>query len=716
MTDDVEENTPDNADDAKPWLCMIKDAEKVFDPWWAKCDSIDKLYANLANLASETRHRSLQVFYANVEVLKGVVYSREPAPVCVPRFKDSKPLPNKASEMLERVMVSSFDIEKVHKTLIRVRDNLVLHGRGVVWCRYAQKGESERVAYDWLHRRDFLHEPARIWNEVGWTAKGIWLTKAQGKKRFGKKWKGINYVADAKDTAEGYKYEKKARVWELWHRERNTVVWLHPDADHILDQKDPWLTLEGFFPCTEPAYGTCEPDSLLPVPDFLFYKDQIEEVIDLTKRISALTQAVRMRGYYAKGAEKVGQTIEKLLKDMDDRQVLIGIDNLAAIGGASLKDSIVWLPVRETVETIKMLIEERRVLLQDIYEISGISDIMRGQTEASETLGAQQLKSQYGSIRVKGRQGEMVRVADELLNIGGEIMAENFQTKTLLEMSQEDGLARHDDIQKQIAQIKGQVAKAQQDPQLMAQAQQNPQAAQQIVQQATDQIQKLENTVTVEAVMGLFRSQKMRPFVMKVATDSTIQPDENAEKAARNEFGQAFAQVTTALGPIIQADPGAAPFAGEMLKFMLAPFRAGRQMDQAVDEFVEQAKAKASQPPPPSPDQIKAEQQAAKDKADLADREQQRAAKAQELAQQQAEQQREDARQANKDRIDAMIADAQARAEVQKIERQAQADREKHEHERAMRAADIRLKQIDLEIAEARLAESKTRAKETQDA
>ena len=45
-----------------------------------------------------------------------------------------------------------------------------------------EQGEElkECVRYEWVHRKDFLHEPARIWAEVGWVARGTWLTKAQG--------------------------------------------------------------------------------------------------------------------------------------------------------------------------------------------------------------------------------------------------------------------------------------------------------------------------------------------------------------------------------------------------------------------------------------------------------------------------------------------------------------------------------------------------------
>lgn len=707
MSEQSEENEPDSPEDAKPLIKMLQDAEKVFEPWQSKCDSIDKQYANLERLANDQRDRSFQVFWANMEVMRGVVYQREPQPVCVPRFSDRREIDAKASEILERCLSVSFDTEKAHKTFLRIRDNLCLHARGVLWERYDAEGEGdkfrERVRYEWKNRRDFLHDPRRIWSEVGWVAGRVWLTEDEGEDRFGDKWDDkIHYESDAKDTADGYKQECKAAVWEIWHKARNKVYWVHPNSDVILDQKDPWLTLDGFFPCPEPVYGTTEPDSLVPVPDFLFYKDQVEEVIDLTKRISALTQAVKMRGFYAKGDEQVGETIEKLLKDQDDRQVLIGIPNMTGIAGTALKDSVVWLPIADVVSTIKALIEERRVLMDDIYQISGISDIMRGQTEASETLGAQQIKTQYGSIRVRGRQGEMVRLADDALNIAGEIMAEQFQPKTLLKMSQIDGLATHSQVQEQINAIKQQIANAQQNPQVMQQAQQNPQMAQQLLQQAKGQIAKLEQTVTVESVMQLLRAERMRPFSLKVATDSTITPDENAEKQRRTEFLAALGQSLAQLGGLVKAEPKAAKFAGETLKFAMAPYRVGRDLNSSIDEFVEEMETSAGQPPPPNPDQIKAE-------AEAKDRELDRKLKEAEMASQERQSQadaalraREQQLQAQEDQRAQMIAQAEAEAKVLEIQRRAQAETEKFEHDRQLRA-------IDLEIAQIRLAEAQAK-------
>ncbi len=47
---------------------------------------------------------------------------------------------------------------------------------------------------------------------------------------------------------------------------------------------------------------------------------------------------------------------------------------------------------------------------------------------------------------------------------------------------------------------------------------------------------------------------------------------------------------------MITAEPKTAEFCGELLKFATAPFRAGRSLDGAIDELVEQMKAKAEQP------------------------------------------------------------------------------------------------------------------------
>ena len=622
---------------AKPWLDLIDESEKVLQLWQDKCDGIDKQYADLERLANAARERQMQLFWANVSVLAPSIYSRPPVPVVVPRFKDRKPLPRAAAELLERSAIVTFETEEVHDQMKLVRDDLAIAGRGAVWLRYEAKGAGdsfrECVRIEHRDRKDFLHGIARSWGEVPWAATRAWLTKAEMRKRFkpvsGDLYKDASYAV-RKEDKDGDDRRRKAGVWEIWHKTENKVVWVAEGCEDTLDEKPPHLSLEGFFPCPRPAYATLQRRTLIPVPDFLFYKDQIEEINELTARIGALADALRVRGFFPAGAGDISDAIETAIKNVADNQVLVPISNWAMIGSGGVKDMIVWLPIEQVANTITALVALRKQLMEDVYEITGLSDIMRGQTEASETLGAQQLKSQYGSVRVRDRQDEMVRLARDVTRLAGEIMAENFQASTLLAMSQYDlaseaALAEQaQPLQAQLAHIQGELAAAQRDPEIAQLAQANPQAARQIMgqveQQAAglqQQIAKIAQQPTVEKVMALLREQRMRPYVLDIETDSTIAPDENAQKQRATEFVTAVGGFMERALPALQQNPQAAPVAAELLKFVASQFRAGRQLEGVIDEFADKMAQLASQPRPPDP-QVAQQQAEAAAKAERA--------------------------------------------------------------------------------------------------
>lgn len=600
---------------AKPWLDAIKDGQKCLQTWNEKCDNIDKQYASLERLSKSRVDREMQIFWANLEVLKPSIYARPPVPVVTSRFKDRKPLNRHASELLERCLVTSFDTEDIHDTMILVRNDLAMYSRGVAWLRYeTDELKGEKVCYDHLDRKDFSHGKARKWKEVPWVARRSWLTMERMKNRFeqtsGDAYLKADYREREEEEKDGeYATDKKAAVWELWHKEKNLVVWVTEGVETVLDIREPFLTLDRFWPCPKPAYGTIQPNTLVPVPDFLQYRDQAEEINELTARISALSETLRMKGFFAAGSEDVGEAIETALKQMDNNAILVPVPSVAALG-TGMKDAIVWMPVREVAEVIAALVELRRQLIEDVYQITGISDIMRGETDPNETKGAQVLKSQYGSIRIRERQGEMVRVARDMTRISGEIMAENFQPQTMLSMSQYEAAPSQQQIQQQIQQVNQTVMQAAQNPKLVEMARQKPEMAQQAIQQAQAKIKELQGQITIEQVMQFLKDQRMRPFTLEIETDSTIQPDEDAAKQRTTEFLQALGNALGQLAPMVQGEPAAAPFAAEVLKFAVGPFRAGRELDAAIDDFSEQMKQKAGQPQPnPEAEKVKAEMQ-----------------------------------------------------------------------------------------------------------
>ncbi|TPK16674.1 hypothetical protein FJ872_17890 [Mesorhizobium sp. B2-5-9] len=626
MADNETEEDPDDYAPVDPdkkqkpsrgWLKLIEDQEKAgYADYQDRCTNIEKQYADISRMASITRDRQFQIFWANIEVLKPSMYARPPVPVVTPRFQDRRPIPRAASEMLERDCMVALEREDMDGVMRQVRDDLALLARGCLWVRYEAKSKDndfvEKCCIEHKNRRDFVHDPAREWKEVDWVACRAWLTKKEMRKRFrptsGDAYQEAEY-AKRKDDKENSDGKLKAAVWELWSKSQNKVVWVSPGVDVCLDDDKPHLTLEGFFPCPRPAYGTVQRNSLIPVPDFLFYKDQVEEVNDITNRISALTDSLRLRGFYPAGSGEIGDAVEAALKSTNDRQVMIPISNWAAFGSGSAKDTIVWLPLDMVAQTIEQLIALRKQLIEDIYQISGLSDVMRGQTDPNETLGAQTLKTQYGSVRIRDRQNELVRIARDTVRIVAEIMAENFQQKTLLEMSQME-FQTNAQVAKQVKALEGQakhietqLEQAKTDPEIMQMAQQKPEVAQQVMQQAQGQLQglgkqieELKKTVTIDQVMDFIRDQRIRAFTLDIETDSTIQPDEQAEKQTRAEFLTALGGLLGQLAPMVESHPELADFAGEVIKFGMAPFRVGRDMGTAIDAFVDKMKGMAGQP------------------------------------------------------------------------------------------------------------------------
>jgi hypothetical protein len=606
---------------SRAWLAIIAKAEKVFQDYQDRADNIDKLYANLEKLGNASREREFQLFWANIQVIGPSIYSRAPVPVVVPRFKDQRPLARMTSELLERSCVVTFQLEDMDGVMRLVRDDVTVLARGCIWLRYETKqendGVAERVCIEHVDRKDFLHDPARNWKEVDWVAKRSWLTEDEMEERF-KSTSGDAYMdasyelrRDDKDADDG---RMKCGVWEIWSKSQDKVVWVCEGCEDLLDDGPPHLTLEGFFPCPKPAYGTVQRRSMIPVPDMVFYKDQLEEINELTARISALSESVKLKGFYPSGNGEVGDAIEAAIKATDNNAILIPISNWSLLGTGSSKDMIIWLPIDMVATVITQLVELRRQLIDDVYQITGLSDIMRGSTVASETLGAQQLKSQYGSIRIRDRQDELIRIARDVTRIAAEIMSENFQSKTMLDMSQmqiptdADIAKQVKPLEAQIQQITKQVDQAKANPQIQQQAQQNPDQAKQMLQQAQDQanqlgkqINDLQSQPTVEKISKFLRDQRLRPFVLDIETDSTIAPDEDAQKQRATEYVQAMGGLLAQGIPAIMEFPAIGPVVADTIKFMQSQFRVGRQMDQTVEEFVDQVKKVASQPKPPDP-------------------------------------------------------------------------------------------------------------------
>lgn len=595
-------------------LSAIKKAERSLNAWQGLCDHIDDIYSRADQVETDWVDPDYDLFWASMEIMKPAVYAHPPQPVVSPQFKDRRKLPNVTAELLERSVTSAFDRTGLDEAMKCARDDLIFYNRGELWATYEtdEKGGGQRVCVEHLDRKDFLHPPARKWSEVPWVARRAWMTRAELRKRF-LKTSGEAYqtatigpnVGRNAETDGGSDHSKKAGVWEVWHKTDNRVYWVADGVSVMLDEGEPHLKLRGFFPCPRPAYGTLRPRTLVPRPDYVRYAGHFKKINSLTARIYALLDMIRMKGLIAAGGD-VGDAVEQALNDDANAALLIPVPSAALMQQGASGGFVQWMPLAEIATAIQGLIEARRELFSDYDRLSGISDIMRGETEAEETLGAQQLKSQYGSVRVKSKIEELQRIARDVTQIAAEIMAENFSQDTLLEMSQME-IPTKADIAKHVKQLEAaaehemealgkQAQQAAQQAQASGQ-QVDPNQAKQMLQQAQQQIiakygpqlKQSSEQVAIEDVMKLLRDDKARNFAFEIATDSTILTDEIAEKSQRNEFMTVFTQASQGLMQMAAMGESGAKLAGEMLKFVLQPYRVGRELNSVIDDFIDSA-------------------------------------------------------------------------------------------------------------------------------
>jgi hypothetical protein len=612
-------DTLEDGEDAKSsdiLLAAIKTAEKGFASYNQLAQKIDDLYSLQGqDIFADDQSQDFQLFWSSLEILKPSIYSRPPIPVVAPKFKDRDPVISVASQMLERALVSAFGVSEIDEVMLETRDDLAMNNRGVQWLSY-EDDDGQKVCIEHLDRMDFLHEPARKWADVGWVARRAWMTRLEMQDRFGgTAWESANFVVRHDDRNMGAAdNSEKAGVWEVWSKTDDRVYWVTEGVPTILDHDAPHLQLSRFYPCPRPAYGTRRRRSLVPIPDYVRYGNTLDQISELTTRVYDLLKEVRLKGFFPAGGD-IGQAVETAIADQNSASILIPVP-AAAFMGAAGGQMVQWLPLSEIATAIQGLLQARGQLIQDFYEISGISDIMRGATDAGETLGAQQLKQHNGSIRVKEKVDELTRIAAETAHIAGEIMAEHFSQKSLMDMSQMQ-LRTKAEIKKSLselektadAELRALGDQAKQAMQQMQSQQVPPEQAQQMQAQFQEQqqaiiakyepkIKALGEEVSIDAVMQLLRDERTRGFVIEIETDSTVLTDDMAEKSSRAEFLAAFATASQAVVGLAGAGPAGAELGGALVKFALAPFRVGREMDAQIDKFAEEAAMMAGQAGP----------------------------------------------------------------------------------------------------------------------
>lgn len=608
--------------EGKRWLERIEAAWKREDDWAKDAEKAVKAYTNETHGAGEGKLYDYNILHSNVETIVPAIINSPPVPDIRRRFNDDDPVAKLLADIIERSISVQVDDSRMATELEGQAQDGFLAGRGVIRLRFradTQETETsalaeakdeadkdspeskelasggvgaagsdggsssaaagyddqpgtepvvaqpsisnERITFEAVSWRDYQHGPAKRWEDRPWESF-----------RHTMQHEDVSEFADsalvASQSEPGGKLfgdaDSDIIVYEIWDK-RSRCVYFIDDNGHSLKKLEDPLGLANFFPTSRPVQPIEIVGRLMPVNPFSVYKRLADELDILTRRISIITEAMKVKGAFI-GA--LGNDLTALANADDNELIAIaGIEAVAQMGG--IDKAISWWPVDKFFPVLAELFKNRDLTKQAIYEITGISDIVRGASKASETLGAQQIKSQWGSLRIQKMQRMMERSARDLFVMMAEIIPAKFSHQTLEAMT---GIP---------------IALKPNDP--------------------PEVIQKKQQ-------LHQLMKQKLTAFYrIDVESESTIRADLTMKKQESAEFLAASAAYFQAVGPLVQQGTLPAEMAIEIYAANARLFNLGKSIEDLIEQMVQQAKqaaeqAKANpQPKPPSPEEIKAQ-------------------------------------------------------------------------------------------------------------
>lgn len=645
MGDEVSSEVKKGQNLYQRWQGKIQDALKREKTFRKESKRVIKLYEG-----DKAEQTPFAILYSNTETLQPAVYNARPIPFVDRRFKDPDPVAKMAAETGTRLLkflieAESDEYDNFDELIPPAVLDALLTNRGVTRFKYVadvKEGEvhSESVFGEAVRWDKFFHAHARTWKKVPWIGFEWDMDQAEVEANFPDKKDDISFEdledqvqeEQAGENKEQLSGVKLAKVWEIWDKNSRKVYFFSPCfKDGPLKVVDDPLKLAGFFPVPKPLNFMRKVTSLIPTPLYIQYEQQAKELNDITTRLKRIIRALKVRGFYNSTIEGIEKVLEA------DDNTLIPAENMASMPDGTTADKILWImPLNDLVQTAQSLYGQREQVKQVIYEITGISDILRGSSVASETATAQNIKNQWGTLRLKKMQKEVQRYCRDALRIILEIAVTRFDTKTVAAMT---GLPYPTAEMKQQAQL--QAAALQQQASMMTvqtpidgQGPTPPQQPQ--APQIPPEIQQILQSPSWDEVLGLLRDDTLRAYRVDIETNSTIDAEASQDKQDISELLNALSQFLNGVAPLIEK--GTLPFdvAKNMMLAIARRFTFGPQLEDSLNQM-------AAPPPPPEaqPDPaemvkleaIKAKAQAdtAKSQQDMQRSQQEAALSAQEL-------------------------------------------------------------------------------------
>ena len=624
MPDELEEKPKKDAspgDVVKRWDKELELSAKKDTLWTKDVEESINVYRNQGNqtdTSTENRKRkeTFNILWANIETKRATLYNNPPRPDIRRRWRDESPVGKAISELLERCVAFTFDASNFDGAMISGVNDMLVTGRGVTRVRHVptmseeidelgnpvldedeqpvEKVDYQEVQFQQVQWDKYRNGPGRSWEEIPWIAFLHEPTKDQAEKKWPEFYEDLDYSVNDNgyESESGGSTSNKTdnsemtvfsttEVWEIWDKDSKQVIWYAPShKKSVLEVSEDPMELAGFFPIPEPMYAIESSTDYVPVTEYSMYETMAKELETITNRIIVIMKGLKVRGIYDSRISE----LENLFDESDNGFIPAG-NSMAIIEKGGLQDAIWMLPIETIVNTLIQLYQFRQALLAQIYEVTGISDIMRGNTNPNETLGAQKIKANFGNQRTQTQQTRVQIYARDIMRISVDIIS-GFSRETLSIMS---GLKFPTKEEKE---------------QVLFQAQQLQQQQQPIPPQIKEVLEK----PSWEEIEEVLQSDIHREFLIDVETNSTIAADEEEDKRSSAELLSAISGYFQQTGPLVTAGVLPPEVAKAMLLHFVRKMRMGREVEDELQKLGEGGQQKG-----PDPEQQAAQAQAQAD-------------------------------------------------------------------------------------------------------
>jgi len=538
---------------ARYWQMELETADETEKDWRERGRNVVSRYRDErdADTYGAGLYKQFNILWSNTETMKGALFARMPKADVRRRYNDNNPITRQVAIVLERALEYGNEVYSADKPIKAAIEDYLLPGRGVVWVVYEPifvketvqmesidadgnmvmiDKEEERIAdqrcyFQYVNWEDYRESPAKRPEDVYWKARRHLLTRDELIEKGFKNARDIPLNWSPEPT-EGYQEEyseifSRAEVWEIWDKYTRKRFFISKGYNEVLAEDEDPYELENFFPCPDSLVAIRTNETSIPIPEFTLYQDQADELDRITTRISNLIEGLKRRGVYDASVPELSH-----LADAGDNDFVPSenFSQLAAKGG--LQQVFQQEDIAPIAQVLAGLYQQRNQVLDTIYQITGISDLIRGSTKASETATAQQLKAQFGSMRMRKKQSEIAEYIRDLFRLKAEIIAEHYEPETLAAMTA---------------------------------------------------------LVITPEMMQIMRDDKLRRYSIDIESDATVFTNEEEEKRTRIEFLSSFGSYLERAVGIATKSPDLTPLAFQALRFLMGAWKVGRNFEDVID-------------------------------------------------------------------------------------------------------------------------------------